>query len=246
MPIRMNRSGIIRSTILASTLIAGFTAPAWAQNVPQPPTLTVFGDGIATAVPDIAVVTLGVVSEAPTARDALAANATDMTAVIAAITDAGVATKDIATSGLSVNPVYSDASKDPEGRSQVTGYRVQNQVTVKIRDLAKSGPLLDKVVSAGANRVTGINFEIDEVGALRDEATRAAIFEARRKAALMAATAGVRLGPIQSVQISEGGGVPIFRTQMAMKADVATPVMGGEQQITANATLVYIIRPLKN
>ncbi|BCP54557.1 SIMPL domain-containing protein [Kaistia sp. 32K] len=241
----MIRANFIRTTILASTLLAVVAAPAMAQQAPQPPTLTVFGDGIATAVPDIAVVTLGVVSEAPTAKDALAANATDMTAVISAITDAGIATKDIATSGLSVNPVYSDPSKDPEGRQQVTGYRVQNQVTVKIRDLAKSGPLLDKVVSAGANRVTGIDFDIDKAGALRDEAMKAAIAEARRKAVLMAEAAGVALGPIQSVQTSEGGGVPIFRAQMAMKADVSTPVMGGEQQISANATIVYIIEPLK-
>jgi uncharacterized protein YggE len=241
----MIRAQFIRTTILASTLIAVFAAPALAQSAPQPPTLTVFGDGIATAAPDIAVVTLGVVSEAATAKDAMGANATDMTAVIAAITDAGIATKDIATSGLSVSPVYSDPSKDPNGRAQVTGYRVQNQVTVKIRDLAKSGPLLDKVIAAGANRVTGIDFDIDKASALRDEAMKAAIAEARRKAKLMAEAAGVTLGPIQSVQTSEGGGVPIFRTQMAMKADVSTPVMGGEQQITANATIVYIIEPQK-
>jgi uncharacterized protein YggE len=241
----MIRAQFIRTTILASTMIAALAAPALAQQFQQPPTLTVFGDGVATAAPDIAVVTLGVISESATAKDALAANATDMTAVISAITDAGIATKDIATSGLSVNPVYSDPSKDPNGRSQVTGYRVQNQVTVKIRDLAQSGPLLDKVVTAGANRVTGIDFDIDKASALRDEAMKAAITEARRKAELMAEAAGVQLGAIQSVQTSEGGGVPIFRAQMAMKADVSTPVMGGEQQITANATLVYLIEPLK-
>jgi len=239
----VNRAGFIRSAILASTLLAAFAAPALAQSAPQPPTLTVFADGSATAAPDIAIVTLGVVSESATAKEALAANANDMTAVIAAITDAGIATKDIATSGLSVNPVYSDPSKSPDGRSQVTGYRVQNQVTVKIRDLAQSGPLLDKVVSAGANRVTGIDFEIDQVTSLRDAAMKAAITEARRRAELMAEAAGVKLGDIQSVQTSDGGGVPIFRAQMAMKSDASTPVMGGEQQITANATIVYLISP---
>ncbi|MBN9025487.1 SIMPL domain-containing protein [Kaistia sp. MMO-174] len=239
------RTGFLRTAILASTLLAAFAAPALAQSAPQPPTLTVFADGSATAAPDIAIVTLGVVSEAATAKDALAANATDMNAVISAITGAGIATKDIATSGLSVNPVYSDPSKDPNGQARVTGYRVQNQVTVKIRDLAKSGPLLDQVVSAGANRVTGIDFDIDQATSLRDAAMKAAITEARRRAELMAEAAGVKLGPIQSIQTSDGGGVPIFRAQMAMKADASTPVMGGEQQITANATIVYQIEPLK-
>jgi uncharacterized protein YggE len=238
----MNHTGLIRTAILASTLLAAFAVPAWAQMAPVVPTLTASGDGSVSGAPDIALISLGVLSEAANVKDALAANATDMNAAIQAIKDAGVETKDIATSGLSVEPIYSDASREPNNTAKITGFRVSNQVTVTIRKLASAGALLDKVVTAGANRVTGVSFQIDKADALRDQAVQAAIKEARRRAELMAAAAGVKLGAVQQVMANDGGAMPVFRAQMAMKAD-STPILGGQQQITANATIIYEIAP---
>ncbi|MCX5515714.1 SIMPL domain-containing protein [Kaistia algarum] len=235
---------LLRAALATSVLALALAGPAMAQTVPSVPTLTAFGNGSASAAPDIAVVTLGVVSEAASAKEALSANAADMTAVVKSITDAGVDKKDVATTGLFVEPVYSDASRTADGQSKITGYRVSNQLTVKIRDLAASGPLLDKVIAAGANSVNGITFEIGKADALRDEAIKAAIVEARRKAELMAAAAGVKLGAVQSVSANDNGGPqPVFRAAMAMKDMAATPVMGGTQEIGANATIVYAIEP---
>lgn len=234
---------LIRASLLASAMLGALALPA-AADPASPPVLTVTGDGSASAAPDIAVVSLGVVSEAPTAQDALSSNAKDMNAVVDTITATGIDKKDVATSGLFVEPVYSDPSKDPQGQSKITGYRVSNQLTVRIRDIGQSGTLLDKVISAGANRVNGISFELGKSGALRDAAIKAAIAEARRRAELMAQAAGVKLGAIQSITANEGGGPPIFRA-MAMKdmAAAPTPVMGGTQEISANATIVYAISP---
>ncbi len=235
---------LVKRTLLASALIGALALPVLAEPA-GPPVLTATGEGSASAAPDIAVVSLGVVSEAPTAQDALAANAKDMNAVVDTITGAGIEKKDVATSGLFVEPIYSDASKDPQGQSKITGYRVSNQVTVRIRDIGKSGPLLDKVITAGANRVNGVSFEIGRSEALRDAAIKAAIGEARRRAELMAEAAGVKLGPIQSINANEGGGQPVFRA-MAMKDAMPvspSPVMGGTQEISANATIVFAIAP---
>ena len=233
---------LVKRTLLASAVLCALALPALAEPA-GPPVLTATGEGSASAAPDIAVVSLGVVSEAATAQDALAANGKDMNAVIDTITGAGIEKKDVATSGLFVEPVYSDPSKDPAGQSKITGYRVSNQVTVHIRDIGKSGPLLDKVITAGANRVNGVSFEIGKSEALRDAAIKAAIGEARRRAELMAEAAGVKLGPIQSISANEGGGPPVFRA-MAMKDSMpAPPVMGGTQEISANATIVYAIQP---
>ena len=240
----MKSSGrIMRTSLLASAMIGALIAPSLA-DAPPPPMLTVTGEGSASAAPDIAIVSLGVVSEAANAQDALAANAKDMNAVVDTITGTGIEKKDVATSGLFVEPIYSDPSKDPNGQSRITGYRVSNQVTIRIRDIEKSGPLLDKVIAAGANRVNGISFEIGKSEALRDAAIKAAISEARRRAELMAEAAGVKLGPIQSISANDGGGPPVFRA-MAMKdmAMPAPPVMSGTQEITANATIVYTIAP---
>lgn len=236
---------LIRASLLASAMLGALALPAAAADPAGPPVLTVTGEGSASAAPDIAVVSLGVVSEAATAQDALAANARDMNAVVDTITAAGIDKKDVATSGLFVEPVYSDPSKDPSGLSKITGYRVSNQVTVRIRDIETSGTLLDKVITAGANRVNGISFEIGKSEGLRDQAVKAAIAEARRRAELMAEAAGLALGAIQSISASEGGGPPVFRA-MAMK-DMAgaapSPVLGGTQEITASATIVYAIAP---
>ncbi|HWJ74460.1 MAG TPA: SIMPL domain-containing protein [Kaistia sp.] len=244
MQIMTPSSRLIRATLLATVLTGALALPALADPA-SPPVLTVSGEGSASAAPDIAVVSLGVVSEADTAQAALAANAKDMNAVVDTITGTGIEKKDVATSGLFVEPVYSDPAKDPSGQSTITGYRVSNQLSVRIRDIAKSGPLLDKVISAGANRVNGISFEIAKSEGLRDAAIKAAIAEARRRAEIMAEAAGVKLGPIQSISANEGGGPPVFRA-MAMKDAMPpspSPVMGGTQEISANATIVYAISP---
>jgi len=224
-------------------LLAVFALPAAAQELP-PPSLTVTGEGHVSAAPDIAVITLAVVAEAKTAQDALASNAKDMTAVIAEVKAAGIGDRDIATSGLSVEPVYSDPEKSPDGRATITGYRVSNQITVRVRELSVSGALLDAVVKAGANRVAGIAFEIDGIEALRDQAIEAAILEAKRKADLMAKAAGVTLGPIRSLNTSDAG-MPFYRMEARAMSAAApqTPIMGGEQTVTVSATVVYDIGP---
>lgn len=231
-PIRGALFGLFATTFLA--------LPALADTLP-PPNLTVTAEGSVAAAPDIAVITLAVVAEAKTAQAALASNAKDMTAVIAEVKAAGVADRDVATSGLSVDPVYSDPEKSPDGRPRIVGYQVTNQITVRVRELAVSGGLLDAVIKAGANRVLGIGFEIEGVDALKDKALEAAVREARRKATLIAEAAGATLGPIRSLSTSEGG-MPFYRMDMARAAPPAapkTPIMGGEQTVSVSATIVY-------
>ena len=219
-----------------------FAVPALADQAP--PTLTADGQGITMVVPDIAVVTIGVASRARTASAALAANSTDLARAIAAIQAAGVADKDIGTSGFAIDPIYQPV---PEGQQQTTppaiiGYGVSNSVTVTIRDIAKSGGILDAVVSAGANQVNGIRFDVSDPKAANDAALTAAIADALAKGALMADAAGVKLVRVLSVSASAGGGPrPVF---MAMaKAASPVPVMPGQQSLDASATISWEIAP---
>jgi hypothetical protein len=221
---------------LAALLLAA--APAFAAD--QPPTLTANGAASVSAVPDMAIVTLGVVSEAKSARAALDSNNADMSAVINTVTDAGIADKDVATSQFAIAPVYAPPPKDgSDAPAKIIGYRVSNEVRVTIRDLAASGAVLDKVVSAGANRVTGISFDIAERDALEKQALAAAIKDARAKAALMADAAGVTLARIVSINAGSNG-LPRPRA-MATFAAKSVPVMPGETEISANATIVWEI-----
>ena len=233
--------------LLASALAAAllFALPASAQNAPQIPTLSANGEGTAYVVPDIAIVSIGVTSRAATASAALAANSADLTKVIDTIKGEGVAERDIGTSGFSIYPVYEEPKPDNGATTEpprIVGYQVTNEVRVTIRDIAKSGGILDKVVTAGANQVNGITFDNADRKTPADAAIADAIKDAARKAAIMAEAAGVRLVRIVSVTASEGGGPVLARFDMAAAAPMV-PVMPGERAVTANAQVTWEIAP---
>ncbi|MDO9126643.1 MAG: SIMPL domain-containing protein, partial [Parvibaculum sp.] len=191
-----------------------------------------------------AYISTGVVTEGKTAAEALAANTKAMAEVFAGLKDAGIAEKDMQTSQFSVYPVYEQ--QEPQRQPQtpkIGGYRVQNQLTVTVRDLAALGGILDKVVSLGSNQMNGINFSIDKPEPLLDEARKDAVKDALRKAKLYAGAAGVSLGQI--VSISENGSgmpQPYYAKDMMMRAEASSvPVAAGEQTITASVNLVIKI-----
>jgi uncharacterized protein YggE len=223
-------------------MAVSLAAPALADDQ-SPPSLSASGEATEYAVPDMATVTLGVVSEAETARAALDANNADIAKVIEAVKAAGVADKDIGTTGFNVGPVYSNPRPREDGSSEaprITGYQVSNQVRVVIRDLDKAGAVLDAAVTAGANQAAQIDFGLENRKPVEDKAMAGAIADANRKAKLMAEAAGVKLVRILSVAANEGGGGP-FPVPMAMRAEKAVPVMAGERSISASATVVWEI-----
>jgi uncharacterized protein YggE len=221
---------------LAAVLV--LTIPALADG--PTPTLTADGRGTEMVVPDIAVVTIGVESRGRTASAALAANSTDLTRAIGAIRAAGVADRDIGTSGFGIDPVYEGETNTPP---PINGYQVSNSVTVTIRDIAKSGGILDAVVNAGANQVNGISFDVSDPKAAHEAALKAAIAEALAKGELMADAAGVRLVRVLSVATAQDGGPRPMFLAMAAKAAPSAPVMPGQQSLDATATISWEIAP---
>ncbi len=244
--------------LIAALAAAVMVTPALAQDGPgygqrgpgpsimrgdgQNTILEANGDGQVMVTPDIAIVTIGVVTRGDNASDALAQNSKDLNAALAAIKVAGVDDKDVGTSGLSIDPIYEplrDAAPDAPP-PKIIGYHVSNSVRVTIRDIASSGDLLDKVTSAGANQVNGIAFDVADRTSAEDEAIKAAIAEAKRRGTLMADAAGVTLGRMLTVHASATGGgpVPMFAR---MEAAAPTPVMPGQQAVTANASITWEI-----
>ena len=221
-----------------------FAFPAAAQMSPQVPTLSANGEGTAYVVPDIAIVSIGVTTRGATAAAALAENSADLARVIDTVKGEGVAERDIGTSCFSIYPVYEQPQPmdgvEP-GPAKIVGYQVINEVRVTIRDIAASGGILDKVVTAGANQVNGITFDNADRKTPADAALADAIRDATRQAGIMAEAAGVRLVRIVNVNASSGGGMPVFARMEAMAASV--PVMPGERAITANASVTWEIAP---
>jgi uncharacterized protein YggE len=214
------------------------TAPALAQ-APAPRTLTMTGSATAKAAPDMADISAGVTSDAPTAAAALAANSAGMNRIFAALDRAGVARKNVQTSNFNVSPVYT--SRTASEAQRLTGYRVSNEVHVILEDITKVGATLDALVAAGANQMNGLSFAIKEPAPLLAKARADAVADARLRAQQYAAAAGLTLGPIQS--LSEGGGEPprpMFR--MAAMAAAPTPIAAGEESVSASVTIVWEIR----
>ena len=225
----------MRRSLLAVALLVA--APAVAEDA-RPTTLTITAEGHVDRAPDLAELSGGVVTQAPTAAAALAANATRMTAVVAAVRRAGVAERDIATSGLTLAPQYRYGDNQPP---VLTGYQVTNTVAVRTRALADAGRLVDALVAAGANQISGPAFRVEDADAALDAARTGAVAAARARATLYATAAGLHVARIRS--IVEGGGDgfaprPVMMMSRAKIAD-ATPVEPGEVALTARVTVVF-------
>ncbi len=213
-------------TALAPFLLAAvFAAPSFADDNYG---ISINGVGEVTAAPDTAYVTSGVTTQGTTAREALDANTAAMTELLATLEAAGIAARDIQTSGFSVSPnyVYTDA-RDENGYQlppKIAGYMVSNSVTVRVRDLDALGSILDQSVTVGANTINGVSFTVADPTELYNEARRAAFNDARRKAELYADVAGEELGDLVSITESQSYGQPQPYMMRAMDAAAAAPV----------------------
>ncbi len=236
----------MRALILATTgmLAAACSAPnAVAESGAVPRTMTVTGQGEALAAPDMAVVTIGVQTDGETAAAALRANSAAMAATIDKLKAMEIEARDIQTSGLYVNPRYNYEKNRSE--PEVIGFRANNSVRVRLRDLDKAGAVIDEAVSSGANSLGGISFTFADPQPLYDDARRDAVADARSRAALLADAAGVKLGPILTIQDGHAAAprndTIVVTAMRSEAADFAAPIEAGESAIQANVTLVYEI-----
>jgi uncharacterized protein YggE len=217
----------VRKTLFGALALLAAAAPAAGQALAddhEPPkrTITINGKGSVKAAPDKVSVSAGVESQAPTAKEALAKNTAAMTKVVETLKAAGIAPEDIQTTTFAVGPRYdtSDDGKPP----RIIGYSVINSVFVTTHDLDKLGTILDQLVTAGANSIGGITFDIDKPDEKQNEARKAAMEDAIAKARLYVEAAGAELGPVMTIT-EQGGYVP--RTMAAapmMEASAAKPV----------------------
>lgn len=227
--------------------------------------LTITGTAQSDVAPDVAMFSAGVTTQAANASDALAENSRKMDAVIAALKRSGIADRDIQTSNLSINPVYSDPNRDammsarmtgqpyvpppPEQQLQkIIGYAVTNNVSVRQRDFKNFGQVIDTLVSAGANQVNGPSFSLDNPEPLLDRARAQAIRNARARAQLYADAAGLKI--VRILSISEGGGY--FQPRMEMRGYAMAgappppppaPVQPGQLELNASVNVLYELAP---
>ena len=176
----------LRPLLLAFALAAALPMTSHARpaaDLATPTTqgtlLSVSTTAEASRTPDIATLSTGVVTQAADANAAMRDNATQMDKVMAALRAAGIAPRDIQTSGINLNPQYRYAENQPPA---IVGYQASNTVNVKVRELARLGKVLDALVAQGANQINGPRFGIDQPEAALEEARLAAVKKAQAQA----------------------------------------------------------------
>lgn len=226
-------------------LMAGVIAmPAFAQPAADPAAastgtlLSVSAQGEASRVPDIASMSVGVVSQAAEGEAAMGDNARRMTRVMAAIKAAGIADDDVQTTGVSLHPQYRHVRDEAP---RVTGYEARNTVRIKVRDLSGLGDVLDTLAREGANQIHGPVFEIDEPEPVHDQARLAALAKAQERARTYADALGLQVRRIVSINEGGGGFHPMPMMAMARAADAveSTPVAPGETTVSVNLDVVF-------
>ncbi|MBC7281838.1 SIMPL domain-containing protein [Hoeflea sp.] len=247
-PFPTRRRMVLAGALAAAMLTACAPASAEDAKAPEPGIISVSGEGVAAIAPDMAVVSLTVLREAETARAALDANNEAMAAVLAAMKEEGIAERDLQTGAFSIQPrwVYPQNQNGTTEQPRITGYSVNNTLSVRIRDLSRLGAILDSSVSLGVNQGGDVIFTNDDQDTIRETARLDAIAKAKAKAEAMVEALGVSLGRI--TQISENAyaapPMPMMRAEMAMaaqKADSAVPVASGENEYRVTVSVSWEI-----
>ena len=237
----------MKQALFAAVALAAVGLPAAAQGqatVAQVQTISgtrldISATGEVSRVPDIAVISAGVMTRSASATGAIQDNAARMERVRAALKRAGIEDRDIQTSNISLNPEYRYQDNQPP---QLTGYTASNQVNVRFRDIRNTGRILDALVAEGANQINGPSLTIDKPEAALDEARAKAITVGRARAELYARAMGMRV--VRLLSVSEGSGYSVPRPMVMMRAEAVGAVADskidpGEQELQVTLTMSF-------
>ena len=253
----------INALIVATVLLAAFlgveTLNAIRQNtyigkgVYPTNVIAVSGSGEVYAVPDIASFSFSVVEEGKTVKEAQDKSTKKMNSAIDAVKNLGVEAKDIKTASYNSYPKYEYTGSAcvsgycPPGKQVLVGYEVSQSITVKIRKTDKAGDVLTKVGELGVSNISGLDFVVDDMDSVRNQAREKAVSDAKAKAKVLAKTLGVRLNKVVNFYESGDAATPIYYAKdsmmgagvMSNQAAVAPSIPTGENKIVSNVTITY-------
>ena len=236
----MKTKSLILFAVMTLALVLSACGPTTSAKDVR--TLSVSGSGQANLAPDIAYIYVGVHTENPTAAAGVTENNTQTQKVIQAIKDFGIDEKDIRTTNFSIYPQdkYDPQTGTPTGDKT---YVVDNTVYVTVHKLDQLGDLLDTVVSAGANTVNSVQFDVADKAAALKQARADAVKDAEAQAKSLAEAAGLSVGDIQSIGFFDNS-QPIFEGKGGgVAADAASiPIQPGQLTFTVTVNIAYAIK----
>ncbi|HZU63603.1 MAG TPA: SIMPL domain-containing protein [Novosphingobium sp.] len=231
---------------IAAALIGTPALAAAPAELPAGHTLlTLSAQGQSARQPDIAGFSAGVATAGRNAAEAMAANAAAMSRLIAALKAAGIEPRDIQTSRLALTPTYAERRPGDTRAPAITGYQAANTVAVRERHVAEAGRVIDALVAAGANDISGPDFTLADPKAAEDEARADAIAQLLARARLYAQAVGLKVAQVRAIsEFVPSQPMPMARSMalMAMPA-AATPVEAGEVESQIRVTMEFDLGP---
>ena len=225
----------LANTPRSSQPVAEAAAPTGERSI------TVVGTGKAAGKPDIARVTVGIETQAPSLQKAVDDNKAKMNGLLDTLKGLSLADKDIRTSNYSV---YTERMNPPAPGAEVNTdqmiYHVTNQVDVTVRDVNQLGDVLDKAVAAGANNIYGVSFSVDDTAKLEADARAKAVADAKARAQELAQLNGVQLGEVLTVsEVIGGPAYPMDFSAKGLGGGGSTPVQPGELEVSMSVQITY-------
>ena len=212
------------------------------ENKEMPRVIQITGHGEVRSRPDLAIVTIGVMTQATTARDALDRNSQAMERVFDGLRKEGIENKDMQTANFTINPRY-DYGQNNSQAPKLVGYDVVNSIVVTVRKVDTLGRVLDVAVSDGSNQINGVMFSIADPEPLRDKARKAAVADAERKAKLYADAAKLTLGQIMTLSESNfQPPVPVMTKSMRADGEASVPIAEGEQMLAVDVNITWELK----
>jgi uncharacterized protein len=221
-----------------------------------PTTISVTGEGEATAIPDIGKFSFSVMAEGADAVKAREESNTKANAIIAFLKEKGVEEKDIKTESYNLYPKYKYEQKPCPmgsycpGEQVQDGFEVMQTISVKVRNIDLAGDLVAGAGDKGATNLSGLEFTIDDTSVLEDEARKEAIADAKVKAEVLAKELNVELERMVGYYEEENGGpMPYYgmggdmMVKTAMEESSVSPELPvGENTTKSRVTITYQIK----
>ncbi len=236
--------------VLLGLFLGAVAAPGWAGEASgshkshhaaaKGRSIAVQGLGVVSARPDVAIIQAGVTGQSATAKAALDQHNAAMAKLLAELKAFGLASRDVQTRQVNLRAIYPNR-RQQESVPVPSAFRAVGNVRIRLREVDRLGELLDRMTAAGVNNLSGLHFTIADPAPLQDQARKLAIQDARRRAQLYAAEAGVKLGDV--LRIREGAAAVPMREFRAMSASSAqSPIAAGENEIRIGVTVMFAIQ----
>lgn len=229
---------------MVAFLLSPSLTPARAAETTETHSLAVTATAQVRAVPDMAVLQLGVTTRGSTAQEAMAKNNAAMNQIVDALKKLGIPDNQLQTSYINLSPVYSNPPpRDPPIAPQLIGFEASNVLAAMLTDLTKLGPAIDVSVAGGANQIQGISFQLSDDQPFKLKALQAAGARARAKAEALAAGLGVTISSVETASEAEVQVTPVNRGVAAPSAaDGGVPVLAGELIVQAQVQVQFAIK----